>query len=155
MTPSAIMKKKFTGLMKLVSFLLLLLFCQQTMAQNPVNWTKDQLMEPADLAKFIIANKQGTVLLSIGPGAAIPHSMQIGMVRDEAPMKKFREALDSLPRDRDIIVYCGCCPFEHCPNVRPAIDVLKEMKFTRYKLLNLPHNIKTDWIDKGYPTEKL
>ena len=141
--------------MKIVSFLLLLLVCQQGMAQNPVNWTKDQLMEPADLAKLIIANKQGTVLFSIGPGAAIPHSKQIGMVRDEAPMEKFREALDSLPRDKDIIVYCGCCPYEHCPNVRPAIDVLKEMKFTHYKLLNLPHNIKTDWIDKGYPTEKL
>jgi thiosulfate/3-mercaptopyruvate sulfurtransferase len=155
MTQSEIMKNKFTGLMKIVSFLLLLLVCQQGMAQNPVNWTKDQLMEPADLAKLIIANKQGTVLFSIGPGAAIPHSKQIGMVRDEAPMEKFREALDSLPRDKDIIVYCGCCPYEHCPNVRPAIDVLKEMKFTHYKLLNLPHNIKTDWIDKGYPTEKL
>jgi rhodanese-related sulfurtransferase len=155
MTRIAIMKNKISGLMKIVSFLMLLLLCQQAMAQNPVNWTKDQLMEPADLAKLIIANKQGTVLFSIGPAAAIPHSQQIGMVRDEAPMKKFREALDSLPRDKDIIVYCGCCPYEHCPNVRPAIDVLKEMKFTRYKLLNLPHNIKTDWIDKGYPTEKL
>ena len=26
-------------------------------------------------------------------------------------------------------------------------------KNTNYKLLDLPHNIKTDWIDKSYPTE--
>jgi hypothetical protein len=25
------------------------------------------------------------------------------------------------------------------------------MKFERQKLLNLPKNIKVDWIDKGYP----
>jgi len=28
---------------------------------------------------------------------------------------------------------------------------LKSMKFTNYHLLDLPHNIKTDWIAKGYP----
>ena len=60
----------------------------------------------------------------------------------------------SIPKDTKVVVYCGCCPFEHCPNVRPAIDVLKEMKFTNYYLLNLSHNLKTDWIDKGYPTAK-
>jgi hypothetical protein len=38
--------------------------------------------------------------------------------------------------------------------VRPAIDALKEMKFTNYYLLDLPNNIKKDWIDKGYPVAK-
>jgi len=27
------------------------------------------------------------------------------------------------------------------------------MKFTNYYLLNLPHNLKQDWIDKGYPVK--
>jgi hypothetical protein len=27
------------------------------------------------------------------------------------------------------------------------------MRFTNYKLLDLPHNIKIDWINKGYPTQ--
>ena len=27
-----------------------------------------------------------------------------------------------------------------------------DKKFNNHKLLNLPHNIKMDWIDKGYPT---
>jgi hypothetical protein len=52
---------------------------------------------------------------------------------------------------RPAVVYCGCCPYEHCPNVRPAVAVLKEMKFTNFKLLNLEKNIKTDWLDKGFP----
>ena len=50
-----------------------------------------------------------------------------------------------------VVVYCGCCPFEHCPNIRPAMAVLKEMNFTDYYLLNLLRNIKINWIDKGYP----
>jgi hypothetical protein len=38
--------------------------------------------------------------------------------------------------------------------VRPALALLQQMKFTNYHLLNLPHNIKVDWIEKGYPQAK-
>jgi hypothetical protein len=48
-------------------------------------------------------------------------------------------------------VYCGCCPYKNCPNARPAIALLKSMKFTNYHLLDLPTNIRTDWIARGYP----
>lgn len=74
------------------------------------------------------------------------------MVNSEEGLEKLKSELKSIAKDKNIVVYCGCCPFEHCPNVRPAIETLKEMKFTHYYLLNLPHNIKADWIDKGYPT---
>jgi thiosulfate/3-mercaptopyruvate sulfurtransferase len=76
------------------------------------------------------------------------------MGKEKENMDKLKKELGGLLKETNVVVYCGCCPFEHCPNVRPAIDVLKEMKFTNYRLLNLPHNIKTDWIDKGYPTLK-
>ena len=129
------------------------LFSWQTIsAQNPVNWTNDQLLQPSDLAATIKDNKEISVIFSIGPGAVIPHSRDMGMIKEEENMKKFRGELEPLPRDTSIIIYCGCCPYEHCPNVRPAIELLREMKFTHYKLLDLPHNIKIDWINKGYPT---
>jgi thiosulfate/3-mercaptopyruvate sulfurtransferase len=48
-----------------------------------------------------------------------------------------------------IVFYCGCCPFNHCPNVRPAFKVLKQMGFTNFKLLNLPENLKVNWINIG------
>jgi hypothetical protein len=125
---------------------------QDTSAQSPVNWTNDQLLEPSDLAPALKNDKEISVIFSIGPGAVIPHSKDIGMVKEEENMKKFKQELENLPKDTSIIIYCGCCPYEHCPNVRPAIQLLKEMKFTNYKLLDLPHNIKIDWINKGYPT---
>ena len=135
-----------------VAFLVSLL--AQGRAQNPVNWTPAQLLEPAALAKTLTEGKNIPVLFSVGPGALIPHSTAIGMTRDEENRTRLKEALQNTPKDAAIVVYCGCCPYEHCPNVRPAIALLQELKFTNYKLLDLPKNLKTDWIDKGYPTTK-
>jgi thiosulfate/3-mercaptopyruvate sulfurtransferase len=56
-------------------------------------------------------------------------------------------------RDKEVIIYCGCCPFRRCPNIRPAFELLKKMKFTNLKLLNLPTGLNEDWIHKGYPLE--
>jgi thiosulfate/3-mercaptopyruvate sulfurtransferase len=123
-------------------------------AQNPVNWTEKQLMEPAVLAKAIDSSKELPVIISVGPAATIPGSLAIGMTNSAEGVKKLKAQLTNLPKDKKIVIYCGCCPFEHCPNVRPAIDALKEMKFTNYYLLNIPHNIKKDWIDQGYPVSK-
>ncbi len=143
----------FSKTLKIGCFLLLL-SCQKTGAQNPVNWSNDQLMAPSDLAAEIQSHKAVPLIFSIGPGAIIPYSRAMGMVNEEGNMKKFKEQVKGLSKDTSIVVYCGCCPYEHCPNVRPAIQVLKDMKFTHYKLLDLPHNIKIDWINKGYPTQK-
>jgi rhodanese-related sulfurtransferase len=123
----------------------------QCKAQKPENWTKDQLMEPAVLANAIKSNKNIPIIYCVGPGVVIPHSINIGMTEDKNNLKKFESSVSQLPRNTNIVIYCGCCPFAKCPNVRPAIASLKEMKFTNYHLLNLPNNIKTDWIARGYP----
>lgn len=120
-------------------------------AQNPVNWTEKQLMEPSELVNELKNKNEIPVIISVGPGAPIPHSIGIGMVNDAGNFQKLNEYLQGISRDKKLVLYCGCCPFEHCPNVRPAIDALKKLNFTNYYLLNLPKNIKTDWIDKGYP----
>jgi hypothetical protein len=75
----------------------------------------------------------------------------VGMTEDKKNLEAFKASISKLPRTANIVIYCGCCPFAKCPNVRPAIASLKEMKFTNYHLLNLQDNIKTDWIAKGYP----
>ena len=144
----------FKKTIQIAFFLILswLFIYQKTSAQNPVNWTNDQLLQPSDLAATLKDNKEVPVIFSIGPGAVIPHSKDMGMIKEEENMKKFKGELENLPKDTSIVIYCGCCPYEHCPNVRPAIQLLKDMKFTNYKLLDLPHNIKIDWINKGYPT---
>lgn len=139
-------------MIKLFIAVILLFTSITSHAQNPENWTSNQLIEPADLAKNLKATKDLPIVISVGPGAVIPNSINVGMVNNTEGLSKLRTQLSNVTKQTNIIVYCGCCPFTHCPNVRPAIEVLKEMKFTNYHLLNLPHNIKTDWIDKGFPT---
>ena len=134
--------------------MLILLISYTTWAQKPENWTSGQLIEPSELAQVLQSGKDLPVIISVGPGATIPHSIDIGMVKEQENLKKFKKELSTVPKETKIVIYCGCCPFDHCPNVRPAIAVLKDMKFTTYQLLNLPNNIKADWIDKGYPVSK-
>jgi thiosulfate/3-mercaptopyruvate sulfurtransferase len=118
-------------------------------------WRSDQLMDPGELARIIsdpLAHQP--VLLSIGPAAVIKNSIDIGPTQDKANLEKLRVELDKLSRTSDVVIYCGCCPFKNCPNVRPAFSLMNEMKFERHKLLNLSRNIKVDWIDKGYPVNE-
>lgn len=139
---------------KLFLFITISIIAQKTWAQNPENWTSQQLIEPSKLAQTLQEGKNVPVIISVGPAATIPNSIDAGMAKEKENLDTFKNKLTALPKDIKIVIYCGCCPFEHCPNVRPAIAALKEMKFTNYQLLDLPHNIKADWIDKGYPVLK-
>ena len=125
-----------------------------TQAQKPINWTEKQLMEPAALATVLKENSKLPLIVSVGPGALIPNSVDIGPGSDEENIAAFGKLLSGKKKEDKIVVYCGCCPFAQCPNVRPAIQALKDGGFTNYYLLNIPKNLKTDWIDKGYPTVK-
>ena len=115
-------------------------------------WTKQQLLEPTDLAKTLNNTKAAQPMIyCIGPQAIIKNSVEIGSAQVPSNLKNFKQQISRLPKNANIVIYCGCCPFDVCPNVRPAINLLNEMKFTNFKLLNLPRNIKVDWIDHGYP----
>lgn len=143
--------------LRIIKYCLLLFViasCNNSSGQNPENWTIEQLTAPSALAATLKANKDVPVIFSVGPGAIIPNSIDIGMVKDAKNLAKFQEQISKLPKSANILIYCGCCPYEHCPDVRPAIALLKSMQFTNYHLLDLPHNIKTDWIAKGYPTKE-
>jgi hypothetical protein len=35
------------------------------------------------------------------------------------------------------VIYCGCCPWTHCPNMKPADDALHAMGFTKVKSLSI------------------
>ena len=107
-------------------FLFLIISCKNTVAQNPENWTKDQLVEPSTLAAIINSNKELPVIFSIGPGAVIPNSIDIGMVNSEQNMEHFKDRVNKLSKSADIIVYCGCCPFDRCPRCASCDSFFKK-----------------------------
>ena len=141
--------------MRVVAVLILFVISFSSKAQQPITWTEKQLIEPADLAKTISSGKDVPLTISVGPGAVIPQSIATGMARETQNLETLRKKLEPISRKKKIVIYCGCCPFGKCPNVRPALALLKEMKFKHYYLLDLPENVKHDWIDKGYPVAKV
>ena len=115
-------------------------------------WTQDQLIEPSELARILKdTTEKQPITLDIGFFGGIKNSVRIGPAREKQNLDKLRDFLNRTPKDAEIVIYCGCCPFKDCPNIRPAFSLLKEMNFTNAKLLDLPHNLKSDWSDKGYP----
>jgi hypothetical protein len=143
---------------KILTFLFFA-FTTSMLVSNPFSsqgqndpWTPQQLLAPADLAKVLNNPKSPQpVIYSIGMQAIIKSSVDIGPTMRTENLNVLKQKLSKLSKNSQIVIYCGCCPFSRCPNIRPAMALLKSMQFTNYKLLNLPENIKVDWIDLGYP----
>jgi thiosulfate/3-mercaptopyruvate sulfurtransferase len=83
----------------------------------------------------------------------MPGAVFAGPAAKPEGMDALKHAAAGLPRDRELIVYCGCCPWDHCPNVRPALDALRAMGFKQVKVVEFPTSFLKDWIEKGYPVE--
>jgi rhodanese-related sulfurtransferase len=116
------------------------------------------LAQPQEVAARLAAKSQAPAIFQVGPnllyrGKHIPGSIYGGMGARPDGIETLKSVVAKLPRDREIVIYCGCCPWDKCPNIKPAFDALKQMGFTRVKAMYVPHNFATDWVDKGYPVE--
>jgi hypothetical protein len=121
-------------------------------SDNP--WTDKQLKDPAVLAAAISDPKAPRPqIFNVGPVQQIKGAIAIGPATKPDNLEKLKQQLAKLPKDKEVIIYCGCCPYSRCPNVRPAFELLQKLKFKNAKLLNLPSNLNDDWISKGYPLE--
>jgi rhodanese-related sulfurtransferase len=131
----------------------------QALAQATAIPTSD-LIHPEDLIKLLqTSRKEKPLMIQVGSHvlfsqAHIPGSEYIGPASSESGLQQLRQRVESLPRKTFIVLYCGCCPWGHCPNVKPADDALKAMGFTNVKVLYIPENFGTNWVDKGYPVAK-
>jgi thiosulfate/3-mercaptopyruvate sulfurtransferase len=118
-----------------------------------------RLINPEDLVKLLKSSKEKPLLLQVGSHmlflqAHIPGSEYAGPAANESGLQQLQKRVESLPRNKFIILYCGCCPWNHCPNVKPADDALHAIGFTNVKVLYIAENFGTNWVDKGYPTAK-
>lgn len=144
--------------MKLLLFIALFMgtaitsIAQTTPALKMNPWKEDQLMEPQTLAGLIDDHKPINIY-NIGVVQNIKGAINVGAASDSANLVKLKAVLKNVPKNKQIVIYCGCCPMGKCPNIRPAFQMLSDMKFSTISVLDLHTNIKTDWIDKGYPIE--
>jgi hypothetical protein len=134
--------------------LILMLATTVLRAQTGEPWTAKDLMEPEALASILSNPKaQKPVIFNIGPLANINGAVSIGSTTNKANLDKLGKALAGVPKDKMMVIYCGCCPFRNCPNIRPAFNLLKERGYTKPRLLNLKQNLKVDWTDFGFPMD--
>jgi hypothetical protein len=84
----------------------------------------------------------------------IPGSQYVGAGNTAEGIAGLEQALAALPADRPVVLYCGCCPWQDCPNVQPAFQAVRRTGRTGVRVLYVTGNLQRDWIDRGLPAEK-
>ena len=120
--------------------------------------TDMKTLQPAELVSILAAKNSKPakpLLFQVGSHmlyvqAHVPGSEYIGQGNTPEGLQHLGKRVSSLPKGTFIVLYCGCCPWSHCPNVNPAYDALKQLGFTNVKVLYLSTNFGADWVDKGY-----
>jgi len=128
---------------------------------QPANHNADLPRIQADeLAKAIQSSSgQKPVIFYVGPAILynqghVRGAELMGPAARPEGIEKLKARAASLSHEQQVVLYCGCCPYDHCPNVRPAYQELQKMGFSKVRVLYLPTSFGTDWADKGYPVDK-
>lgn len=120
----------------------------------------DQLIQPENLARLLAdSTARGPEVLHVGfkflfQSGHIPQSRYIGPGSKPGGLAALKQALRGIPRRQAVVLYCGCCPWIDCPNVRPAFRVAREMGFRNVRVLYIAKDLQHDWIGKGLPVSK-
>jgi thiosulfate/3-mercaptopyruvate sulfurtransferase len=130
-----------------------LCLCEQ--ASTPLR--QSELIEPSALVKAL-EGRVRPYLLCVAPpvlyhGRHIRNAVFAGPGDTPDGIALLKTIASKLPKDGDIVIYCGCCPLEKCPNVRPALAALRAMGFAHVRVLDVVTNMHTDWYSRGYPSE--
>ena len=117
---------------------------------------KSALMQPAELAAML--GKKPLVICVAFPflyrAAHIEGALYGGAGSKPEGLETLAALVKDVAKDKEIVLYCGCCPWDHCPNMEPAFSKLKSLGYGRVKAVVMATNLHTDWITKGYPTTK-
>ena len=114
------------------------------------HWNTNQLLQPTALINLMKTDKN-VIVYNIGVVQDIKGARHIGAASEKEKLQLLNTILKTQDKNKTVVVYCGCCPFDKCPNIRPAFKTLQANNIKKAYLLNLPTNLKTDWIAKGYP----
>jgi thiosulfate/3-mercaptopyruvate sulfurtransferase len=123
-------------------------------------WLSSQTLQPTQLAKML-TDKDSSVptivfvgFRSLYVGGHVPNASFHGTASTEQGLAELQSWAATLPRASDLVIYCGCCPFDKCPNIRPGYTALSGMGFKKLRVLVMPTSFAVDWADKGYPLQK-
>lgn len=112
------------------------------------------LIQPAQLAGEL--KTAPPTILQVGfsklyQQAHIPGAIYAGPANSETGLAALKAEAEKPPRDAAVVIYCGCCPWNRCPNMDAAYTALKAMGFSKLRALYIADNFGHDWVDNGYP----
>ena len=142
----------------LVSLSLPTIHGQEKKAADP--WPSSETMQPSVLVKMLTDKNSlvPTVIFvgfrSLYVGGHVPDAAYHGTASTDQGFEELKAWAASLPRSTELVIYCGCCPMDKCPNIRPAYAALSGMGFKKLRVLVIPTSFAVDWADKGYPLQK-
>ena len=140
--------------------LAILVLSSPLVAQNSsVPWTDAQTIQPAELNRELANPKTAPLVLFVGfqrlyTAGHIKGAQYHGSGGSADGLTQIKAWADPLPRSTNLVIYCGCCPLDHCPNIRPAFTALHDLGFTKLRVLLLPTSFEADWANKGLPYDK-
>lgn len=151
-----------------VAALVLLFSCRTSPAQeaptsghgSALSVPQAQLIQADALSRLLQAKEADQPLvLQVGSHvlfdqAHIPGSLYAGPGSQPAGLQLLQSTVARLSKKKFIVLYCGCCPWDRCPNVGPAYKQLHDMGFTNVKVLYLADNFGSGWVGKGYPVAR-
>jgi hypothetical protein len=158
MTPRPLLR--LTSLVVLVAVAAaLLLVSHDSLRAASDPWTSSQTVQPADLLKELSDSKSAPTIVFVGfnrlyTSGHIKGAQNHGMAGNEVGLQELKTWASSLPRSTKLVIYCGCCPMDRCPNLRPAFTALHDLGFAKLRVLILPTDFAVDWAGKGYPYDK-
>lgn len=118
------------------------------------------LLAPSTLAARMSDVEAGKIaVFYVGPPALfgrghVPGARKMAPVDSEQGRRALADELARVPVETDIVLYCGCCPYRNCPNVRPASAIARALGRKNAYVLDLPTRFATDWTEKGYPVAR-
>src|SRR5688572_19621591 len=94
-------------------------FTTATLLNEEEPWKEEQLIQPAELAKKMSQrNMPMPIIICVGPVNYFDAAINVGQALEKKNIEQLKIYLEKLPKDTSVVIYCGCCPFEHCPNIR-------------------------------------
>ena len=154
MVPSVIKLIRLVGLLRLVGLVGLV----ELRATRAEPWRASDALAPSELSAMLAKGSTPSIVY-VGPptlfrAGHIPGATLHGPTSDPDALRELKRWAGSLPRSGMLVIYCGCCPLDKCPNVRPAFSALRKLGFTNLRLLHLATSFENDWVEKGYPVER-
>jgi len=117
------------------------------------------LIQPGALLRLLrVGGADKPLVLQVGSRiffaeAHIPGAEFAGPGSQPSGLQQLQSKVAAERKGNLIVIYCGCCPWIHCPNVGPAYKQLRDLGFTNVKVLYLANNFGDDWVAKGYAVE--